>query len=253
MSAAAASPVTLIACGGLDPGGRAGLAADLQVAWLRHARALPVLTARTAQDDRRFIAAWPTPPAELALVLDGLSLPPSQTVVKTGMLGSLANAQLVRDWALGHGLPLVLDPVWASSSGGALWQEPAAEVRAWLWRELLPYATCVTPNWPELAWLCDAPIDGLAASTAAQRRLPCPSVLKGGHAVEGGLGVDRVWDGSTLTELPPAPDWPGPRRGTGCRYASALAIAVAQGHPLAIAAAQAKADVLTCARRAENA
>lgn len=253
MTVATASTVTLVACGGLDPGGRAGLAADLQVAWLRGVRALPVLTARTAQNDHRFLSAWPTPPAELAAVLDGLALPPGPVVVKTGMLGSLANAQLVRDWALRHGLPLVLDPVCASTSGGALWQESPAEVRAWLWRGLLPHATCVTPNWPELAWLCDEPIDTLEAALAAQQRLPCPSVLKGGHATEGGRGVDRVWDGTHLTELAPAPGWPGPRRGTGCRYASALAIAWAQGAALADAAAQAKADVLTCARRAENA
>lgn len=243
---------TLVACGGLDPGGRAGLAADLQVAWLRGARGVPVLTARTAQDDARFVAAWPTPSDELTMVLASLDLPKQRVALKTGMLGSLANAKLVLDFATSNGLPLVVDPLCRSSSGGQLWHEPPELVRAWLWQDLLPRAACVTPNWPELAWLCDQTIDSLETARAVQLRLPCPSVLKGGHAVVGAQGIDSVWDGCTLTELQPSGHWPGPRRGTGCRFASALAIGLAEGLDIIEAARRAKADVLTCARRSDQ-
>ena len=49
---------------------------------------MPVLTARTAQNDRRFLQAWPTPSDELATVLSGLAVPAGPAAVKTGMLGS---------------------------------------------------------------------------------------------------------------------------------------------------------------------
>jgi hydroxymethylpyrimidine/phosphomethylpyrimidine kinase len=238
---------TLMAVGGLDPGGQAGLAADLQVAWHLQARAMAVQTARTAQNNAQFVASWPTSDAELAQVLASLDLPTTGVVAKTGMLGSLANARRVLEFAQTHALPLVVDPVMASSSGGLLWRDDPDEVRLWLLAELLPRAICVTPNWPELAWLSGRAITTLVQAEAAQRALPCPSVLKGGHAPVAEQGVDRLWDGRILHVLPPDPGWPGPRRGTGCRFASALAIELARGHTLPHAAATAKRAVRTLA------
>ena len=176
---------------------------------------------------------------------EGLDLPP-RFAVKTGMLASLGNgAQLLR-FCERHGHPpLVVDPLWRASSGGSMWPgTDEAEVARWLLAVLLPNATAVTPNWPELAWLRG--IDPLADRQAAERALralPCAAVLKGGHGPAPWQGVDLVWDGTEVHEL--AADRPFARtvRGTGCRFATALAVGLLRGETLLSAARSAKALV----------
>ena len=243
--------VTLITFAGLDPSGGAGLAADLDAAHAHAAAVRLVLTARTAQGATGFAAAWPTAAAELDAVLAGLDPPPSRSAVKTGMLASAHAARaavaLARAWAV----PLVVDPVLASTSGGWLWPGmSAADVRALLLGDVLPHAAVCTPNAAELAFLAGmADVDDPERAQAALRALPCPAVLKGGHGPAARRGADWVWTGNELVELPPWPTWPANLRGSGCRFASTLAIGLALGLPLVEAARQAGAFV---ARRAQG-
>src|SRR5258708_1972934 len=76
--------------------------------------------------------------------------------------------------------PVVVDPVLAASSGGALWQGPLEALAP-----LLRRATLITPNAPEAAALTGQPVATLAdAGTAAAtlRARAIPAVLvKGGH------------------------------------------------------------------------
>lgn len=244
----------IVLWGGLDPGGQAGLAADLQAC--AYARASPrmVLTARTAQDDQRFLSAWPVDAAETAGVARGLDLGPAGTssgvAVKTGMLATIANALTCLDFCESRGaLPLVVDPIARASSGGWMWPgEAEADVLQTLRQRLLPAATVVTPNWPELAWLAGTPMPvSPQQAEIALRALPCAAVLKGGHAPEPWLGVDWVWDGRTLEPLAPEANWPGPTRGTGCRFATVLAVGLARGTPLRLAAREAQHAVAAMA------
>lgn len=250
---ALAGPVRVACVGGLDPGGQAGLAADVQMGAQLGALILPVCAARTWQSDAQFGGAVATLPDELQQVL--ACLPPTQAV-KTGMLGNLASAAALLNWLKMQSVDVVVDPIAWSSSKGWLWQQddPAA-VRAWLVGSLLPRASAVTPNWPELAWLVglgdgqSQPLRTLQDASDAAARLPCPVVLKGGHAPEPALvGVDWLLQGQTALQLPPHPGWTGNRRGTGCRFATALAVGLARGQSLsdaAAAAGQAVAETVT--------
>ncbi|MFZ4578572.1 MAG: bifunctional hydroxymethylpyrimidine kinase/phosphomethylpyrimidine kinase [Myxococcota bacterium] len=248
-----AQPIVVL-WGGLDPGGQAGLAADLQAC--RYAGASPrvVLTARTSQNDTRFLAAWPVDAAETAAVARGLDLGPagatSGVAVKTGMLATIANARTCLEFcASSGGPPLVVDPIAHASSGGWMWPgEAEADVLQTLRRSLLPAAAVVTPNWPELAWLAGTPLPvSPQQAEIALRTLPCAAVLKGGHAPEPWLGVDWVWDGRSLEPLAPEANWPGPTRGTGCRFATVLAVGLARGTPLRLAAREAQRAVAAMA------
>ncbi|MSP90970.1 MAG: hydroxymethylpyrimidine/phosphomethylpyrimidine kinase [Myxococcales bacterium] len=246
--------VTLVAIGGLDPSGGAGLAADLDAVYAHRAGVRLVLTARTAQGSSGFAAAWPTPPAELDEVLAGLEVPAARTVAKSGMLASAHAARCAVAWSRQAGVPLVVDPVLASSSGGWLWPGLApAAVRLLLLHEILPHAAVCTPNGPELAFLAGAAnLDDPDAAWAALRALPCPAVLKGGHAPQERRGADWVWTGTDGIELPPWPPWRVNLRGSGCRFASTLALGLADGLPLVAAARAAGAFVAHRARTANG-
>ncbi len=239
---------TVLLVGGLDPGGQAGLAADLEVCALQGVLGRPVVTARTAQTDRKWLGAWPTALAELETTLAAALADGRPRACKTGMLGSLATARLVARAVAGHPMPLVVDPLLSTTSGGWLWgDEPHADVRAMFLHELLPACAVVTPNWPELAWLAEAPLaTDLGEAEAQARRLPCPVLLKGGHAPERWLGQDFLFADGQFHPLSNKIGWPpladgAPRnlRGTGCRLATAVAVGLAKGMTLPSAAEQA--------------
>lgn len=236
---------TVVLWGGLDPGGRAGLAADLQMADTLGAIPRIVLTARTAQSDGVWRGAWATSNRERAAVVATLDLPNGGVAFKSGMLATQAHARALVRLARKHpGVPLVVDPLLQTTSGGWLWTDSQPHDAAQFLRtHVLPWSQVVTPNWPELEALAGRALTDEQEARAALARLPCAAVLKGGHAPGRLTGVDLVWDGHAFTELPAAERWTRSPRGTGCRFATALAIELARGASLVEAAASAKAWV----------
>jgi len=236
MTASAPRPVLLVA--GLDPGGGAGLAADLAALAAVGMRGWPVAAALTAQGWRGARAFQPVSPAWLGAQLDALLAGGERpAAVKTGMLGSAANAAELAAW-LGRRplsrLPLVVDPVLAASSGLPLLR---GDPRRALW-PLLERAALCTPNLPELAALTGLPVEGDEAAVEAARALPCRAVLvKGGHRT--GAPVDLLVRGREVRRFP-GRRRPGVARGTGCRLASAIAGLLARGEGLPAAIRGAK-------------
>jgi hydroxymethylpyrimidine/phosphomethylpyrimidine kinase len=236
---------TVVLWGGLDPGGQAGLAADLQVANALHAQTRIVVTALTAQTRDAWLGAWPVANDLRNHIVKHLDVPSAGVAIKAGMLTTRAHAKALINFAKLHpGAPLVVDPLMAASAGGSMWpREDLAAMPVWLQAQVLPRTTVVTPNWPELRWLTGLPIATLAQAETALQSLPCAAVLKGGHAPEDLQGVDLVWDGQTLSQLQPLEIWHKSPRGTGCRFATALAIELARGKTLLESSIAAKALV----------
>ena len=241
-----AERTTIVLWGGLDPGGQAGLAADLQVAAHMAADARVVLTAHTAQTGDRWLGAWPVANHIRRQVVAHLELPAANLAIKSGMLATGSHAAALAAFAAANrAAPLVVDPLLASTSGGTMWpRHDVAAVALWHLRRLLPLAAVATPNWPELAWLLGT--SALLTRERAEhalRLLPCPALLKGGHAPADCRGVDLLWDGKRIHALHPSAVWHQSPRGTGCRLATALAIELARGRALLPAARAAKARV----------
>jgi hydroxymethylpyrimidine/phosphomethylpyrimidine kinase len=143
-----------------------------------------------------------------------------------------AVADRLRFHLAGKPVPVVLDPVMIAKSGDRLLREDAVEA---LKADLLPLATLVTPNVPELEALT-----GLAAGTEEERLAAAralaesgPAVLaKGGHAggeeivdllVEPGGRVHRFTHPRLHTPS---------THGTGCTLSSAIAARLGAGEEL---------------------
>ncbi len=233
-------PPRVLVCAGLDPSGGAGLVADLEALAAAGARGWAVATALTAQGPRGARASVPTAPdlllAQVDALLDGGGEIPR--AVKTGMLGSAANASALAERLSERPLarvPLVVDPVLFASSGLSLLD--AGDARAAL-DALLARATLATPNWPELEALAGRPLGTEEEAVRAARELPSRAVLvKGGHRE--GEPVDLLVRGRTMVRIR-GRRRPGTARGTGCRLASAAAGFLARGFPLEEAVRRAK-------------
>jgi hydroxymethylpyrimidine/phosphomethylpyrimidine kinase len=237
--------------GGVDPGGGAGLLRDLATAAALGVRAHAVETAFTEQGPGLHRVAPRAPAAVGAALAEALaSLRPA--AVKIGMaVGPATGAALVE--ALGdYGGPVIVDPVLATSRGGALWQ---GAPRALL--PLLRRATLVTPNSIEAAALTERPVVTAEDAEASGRRLieveQLRAVLvKGGHlggdlgghlagdfAQRAGIVVDVLVTASGAERFSRARSpGPGPR-GTGCALASAIAVKLGSGRTLSEAVREA--------------
>ncbi len=236
---------TVVLWGGVDPGGQAGLAADLQAAQALGAQTRIVVTALTAQTNGAWLGGWPVANDLRNHVVKHLDVPADGVAIKSGMLATRAHASALARFArMQPHAPLVVDPLLRTSSGGSLWpREDLDALPVWLARQLLPHVRVLTPNWPELAWLTGRTLVTRQDALDALATLPCAAVLKGGHAPTALRGVDLVYDGGLLAELQPADLWAKSPRGTGCRLATAIAIELARGKNLLESAVAAKALV----------
>src|SRR5690606_31014762 len=110
---------------GLDPGGGAGLAADILAIAAQGAHPLPVATALTCQDNNRVFSSTPVDAGLVARQAAPLLAAFDIAAVKLGIPGNAANAAAIAAIVRGlradkPGLPVVLDPVLASGHGDAL-------------------------------------------------------------------------------------------------------------------------------------
>lgn len=212
-----------------DSSGCAGMQADIRAIAANGAHAACVLTAVTAQDSRRVLDVFPvaesTLQKQLAVVFSGLPI----SAVKSGVLASVAAVNMLADALAGKHLPYVLDPVLSATNGGSLSSD---EVVAAMRDRLFPLATLITPNAVEAEALTGLSVHDRASAIGAGRELlrtGCGAVLvKGGHLTEDAFVdflVDVSGEASFAGEFIDNPN----TRGTGCTFASAIAVHLAEG------------------------
>ncbi len=231
--------------GGLDPGGGAGLVRDHLTGRALGAQIVLVGTAFTQQSPTGVSGIDPRAADRLQQDLAGvLAAAAGRAVaVKIGMVANEAQAAALLVALAGFGGAVVFDPVLAASSGGRLFAgEPARLL------PLLARATLVTPNLAEAAAFTALPVRDAGEAVAAARALvglgARAALVKGGHlpdraddvlvgpAGPGGALPEQVFTGARI---------PGPgARGTGCALATAIAVGLASGRPLAGAVAAAR-------------
>jgi hydroxymethylpyrimidine/phosphomethylpyrimidine kinase len=240
----------VLAIAGSDSGGGAGIQADIKTITALGGYAGSAITAVTVQDTLGVHAVHPIPPDVIVAQIRAVLADIGADAIKTGMLGDAAAIEAVRGaLAAFPGIPLVVDPVMTAKGGAALLAAGALEPL----KRLIAGADLVTPNAPEaeaLTGIAVATTDDLRrAGEALLSRGVRAVLMKGGH-VPGDSVIDLLMtpDGETILE--------GPRiatrhtHGTGCTLASACAVGLAQGLPLAEAVARAWAYVAEAIRQA---
>ena len=231
---------TALTIAGSDPGGGAGIQADLKTFAAFGLFGTSAITAATVQNTRGVGAVAPLAPALVAAQIEAVIGDLDVHAIKIGMLGTAGIVRAVADAIDRVTCPVVLDPVIAASDGRRLLD--ARGVQALL-SELLPRASVVTPNLPEAEALSGCRIvDDRSRCRAAERLHEMGAahvIITGGHRT-GTQVIDLLFDGRRFIEL----RVPRIRRrsphGTGCTFAAALAAGLALGRRLPDAAARAQ-------------
>jgi hydroxymethylpyrimidine/phosphomethylpyrimidine kinase len=171
----------VLALGGLDPGGGAGILADARAIERAGAFACAVATVLTVQSTRGLERVVPvdarTWTEQARVVLRDQRV----RAIKTGALGTAANVRAVAK--LAGRIPLVVDPVVLPTSGKARLLDEAALVA--MRRELVPRAALVTANIAEAEALTGVRIENVFDAYIAARALVNAGaravLVKGGH------------------------------------------------------------------------
>ncbi|MDT7933534.1 MAG: bifunctional hydroxymethylpyrimidine kinase/phosphomethylpyrimidine kinase [Sphingomonadaceae bacterium] len=238
---------------GSDSGGGAGLQGDVKTVTVLGGHAATAVTAITVQNTLGVEAVHMLPPDLVAAQIRAVLTDIGADAIKIGMLGNAGVITAVADALDGTDAPIVLDPVMIAKGGARLLDDGAVGA---LMERLLPRATVVTPNAPELAALTGLPAgneDEAQRAGHALAKLGTAVVVKGGHLPDDPeLGMaDRLIVAGEFEVTLRAPRVDTPHtHGTGCALASAIACGLAQGMGLAAAFRRAHAFVGAAIRAA---
>jgi hydroxymethylpyrimidine/phosphomethylpyrimidine kinase len=234
----------ILVVAGSDSSGGAGLSRDIAMAHSLGCSVSPVVTAVTVQTNQALMASHPVPPEIITAQVKAAFDPGGQCplAVKIGMIGTpQAAAQLSE--ALPIGVPIVLDSVLKSSSGGVLMTPDSLA-------PLLQRVTLLTPNleectqlsgcYPDINMAPDLPQLALQARHILARGVAAV-LIKGGHAA-GPQSTDHLFTTESHHAFS-SPRLAKDKRGTGCSLATAIACELAQGTNLQEACAEAKKSV----------
>jgi hydroxymethylpyrimidine/phosphomethylpyrimidine kinase len=236
---------------GSDSGGGAGIQADLKTFAALGVYGTSVLTAVTAQNTLEVTAIAEVPEEVVIAQIDTVLEDIGADAIKVGMLSSTGIIQNTADRLEAWGIPhLVVDPVMISKSGAPLLQPDAV---ASLKKDLLPFATIVTPNIPEAEVLAGRQIASPAHAQEAAKAIralgPQTIIIKGGHL--DGPPVDLVFHDGQYTPIESERIDTRSTHGTGCTFSAAIASFLALGMETMQAIRLAKIFVENAMRQAQ--
>lgn len=237
--------VVALTIAGSDCCGGAGIQADIKTMSALGVYATSAITAVTVQNTRGVQSVFPleseTVFQQIIAVMDDLR----PRAVKIGMVYRRDIILAIARALIAFPPPfLIIDPVLISSSGKCLLQKDAFDA---LCSELLPLATLVTPNLPEMSAFTGLPLSQCTSNEAARKFLAFGShsvLVKGGHATSSdkqdylfSFGNDGAVDYRCFSQPTVAT---GNTHGTGCTLSAAITSYLARGYCLSEAVAFAK-------------
>ncbi len=210
-----------------DPGGGAGIQADLKTFSALGVHGTTVITAIAVENTVEVRSIHPMPlkviEDQFKVVIDDFAV----RAIKCGVLFNKETAELVarlleeqRD--RGVNMPLVLDPVMVAQVGGPLAKKSLLSGL----RTLAPMAKVITPNRYEAEKLIGKPIEEVRSSLEELSRLGSEYVLlKGGHFKEQeGMSIDFLYEcGTGKTVILRERRFAKGTHGSGCTLSSAVA------------------------------
>ena len=223
----------VLSIAGSDSSGGAGIQADIKTFSALGVYGATAITAITAQNTQGVHAQLALPPQmvhdQIVAVVEDLHT----AAIKIGMLANAEVANSVADALEQCDIPIILDPVIVSTSGHRLLSVEAEEV---VKQRLLPLATLITPNIPEMETLANMPIrTGEDKAIAAEHLFGYgvkAILLKGGHEVgdtKSDILFTQTASGIKSTHFTAETIPTRNTHGTGCTLSSAIAAYIARG------------------------
>tara|TARA_R110002050_G_scaffold1244_2_gene8483 strand:+ start:8297 stop:9730 length:1434 start_codon:yes stop_codon:yes gene_type:complete len=240
------SKPAVLLIGGLDPQGCAGIIADSQTVTAHGCHPVPLVTCLTEQtqaglshlgalETNQFIEQYKSCVADFDIA-----------AIKVGLIPNLDIAQAVLTIVKQHAVPVIFDPVLASTSGGVSVND---DVQHFLLEQLLPEISLLTPNTIELYQLTQQQDQTTAVEYLLNKGLKA-CLVKGGH-VDSQWATDYFNDNSNSFYCY-AEKQDRNVRGTGCVLASSIASNMALNNDIRDAIVLAKAYLTRGIRQASH-
>jgi hydroxymethylpyrimidine/phosphomethylpyrimidine kinase len=219
-----------LAIGGIDPGGGAGIVADLRAFEAAGAFGCAAVAVLTVQSTAGLREVSSVPSRRVLAQAEEVVRHQRVRAVKVGALGTSANVRAVGAWLAGLDVPAVVDtpmvPTRKAGRGGRarlLAERAVAAVRT----SLIPRAALLTVNAAEAEVLLERRVARVAEAYDAARALRAlgagAALVKGGH-LAGGDAVDVLaLDDDDVVELRAPRLRAPPLHGLGCTFASLIA------------------------------
>jgi len=222
--------------GGSDCSGGAGIQADLKSFFVAKVYGASIITCITAQNTREIKDIYPFPLKKIELQIDAILEDFDIGAAKTGMLYSKEIAKMIAKKM--EGLPLVVDPVFLSTTGYSLSSESLIDG---LKNYLIPSSFLLTPNKKEAEIICGKKIENAKDAKDAcieMHEMGARNVLlKGGH-MEGDatdfLFADEKFYSFTLPRINKEV------HGSGCTLSAFITAFLAKGDDVIQAVKKAK-------------
>lgn len=224
------APPSVLCFSATDPSGGAGIQADILTLASMGCHPLSVITAITVQDTSGVEGVMPIDADWVADQARSILEDIPVAAFKIGVLGSVENVSVIAEIVADYPeIPLILDPVLASSRG----DEFASEDTLAAIRELLiPQCTVITPNTPELRRLAlEDDEDESRIEKLALRLVEMGAefvLVTGTHEATPDV-INTLFSDKGLLRSDNWHRMPGSYHGSGCTLASALAATIARG------------------------
>jgi hydroxymethylpyrimidine/phosphomethylpyrimidine kinase len=222
-------PVVL-AIGGHDPSGGAGIQADIEALAANGAHAVTLITCLTLQDSCNIHELHPVKPELLHRQAELLLADTTPSAIKIGLLGNADIASVVAGLLRNQpNIPVILDPILAAGGGADL---AASDLLRTLREELLPRCDLITPNIPEAIRLSG--LETEAALQACARHLlklgPRAVLITGTHDPQAADEINHhLFSAEDKIKTTRNPRLPGEYHGSGCTLAAAITAYLARG------------------------
>ena len=223
--------MNILSIGGSDPSGGAGIQSDVRTFESLNVHCLTVITAITSQNTSRFGMVEPVSAKILKDQLESMIADFKIDGIKIGMVYSSQIIKLLHKKLKNSKIPIVIDPVIKSTTGGFLIEKSAMNDFRKL---LIPLATIITPNTYEAEILAKKKINNkntLEKISTILQKMGAENVVITGIETKKKTIADFVQEKNNNYFIP------GKRiskinHGSGCNYSTALIFALASNNSI---------------------
>lgn len=223
--------MNLLSIAGSDPSSGAGIQSDVKTFTQLGSYALTVITSITSQNTSKFGKVEPISAKMIKNQIDSVFSDFKIDAVKIGMVYNSPTIKAVYSKLSKIKIPIILDPVIKSTTGGILLNKVA--VKDYI-KYLIPLAYIITPNLSEASILSGIKIKNekdLQKSALKLRKLGVQNVVITGVNFKKNSMLDFVLDGrknyritsKMLNQV---------NHGSGCNFSAALTVSIAKGNSL---------------------
>ncbi len=220
--------MNVLTIAGSDPSSGAGVQGDIKTFTALAAQGFCVVTALTSQNSSKFFKSEPASHEIVKSQIRAIFSDFKIDTIKIGMVYDKMIIKTIRDELQNSKIPIVLDPIFESTTGGVLLQPDAL---SYFKRLLIPLAHVITPNIPEAEKITGIKIDSWNDAKRAALKIHAMGaksvVITGGHMqddkVTDLLFVNRKFYMFSQKRIPRE------SHGGGCIFSAALCVNIAKG------------------------